>query len=174
VKKIHPQSTAQERRLVQSIDKAIFGERWQTVRDAVTGLPDPREGVSSKFSNHEFRGGARPYVGHSGNIRDESPKAIKAGTHGVSGGETMIVIDDVSLRFMCLYFIALWVIRRLNFRVIACSPPVAYRNSEQLPILSTIPSYLSPCILLQEFVFSVLHHIFHQKNLLYFCYNTLE
>jgi DNA (cytosine-5)-methyltransferase 1 len=99
VKKNRPQPTAQELRLVQRIDKSTLGERWQTVRDAFTGLPEPREGMSSKFANHEFRGGARPYAGHSGSVLDEPSKTIKAGAHGVPGGENMIVLDDGSIRY---------------------------------------------------------------------------
>jgi DNA (cytosine-5)-methyltransferase 1 len=98
-KKNRPLPTAQELRLVNSIDKAMLGERWQTVRDAVTGLPEPHEDTPSKFANHEFRGGARPYIGHSGSVLDEPSKTIKAGAHGVPGGENMIVLDNGKLRY---------------------------------------------------------------------------
>ena len=74
--------------------------RWQTVRDAFVGLPDPRKSQrNSKFENHEFRAGAKPYPGHSGSVMDEPSKTLKAGDHGVPGGENMIVLDDGSLRY---------------------------------------------------------------------------
>jgi DNA (cytosine-5)-methyltransferase 1 len=74
-------------------------KRWQTVRDAINGLPDPRDDCSSAFQNHEFRAGARSYAGHSGSVMDEPSKTIKAGSHGVPGGENMLVLDDGSLRY---------------------------------------------------------------------------
>jgi DNA (cytosine-5)-methyltransferase 1 len=73
--------------------------RWQTVRDAIKGLPDPKDLRASQYNNHEFRDGARPYAGHSGSVLDEPSKTIKAGAHGVPGGENMLVLDDGSLRY---------------------------------------------------------------------------
>ena len=71
---------------------------WATVRDALTGLPEPKEGVTT-VPNHEFRGGAKTYPGHSGSALDEPSKTIKAGGHGVPGGENMLVLDDGSQRY---------------------------------------------------------------------------
>jgi DNA (cytosine-5)-methyltransferase 1 len=51
------------------------------------------------FHNHEYRPGARTYAGHSGSVLDEPSKTIKAGAHGVPGGENMIVLDDGSIRY---------------------------------------------------------------------------
>ena len=53
----------------------------------------------SPYHNHEFRPGAKVYTGHSGSLLDEPSKAIKAGAHGVPGGENMIVLDDGSVRY---------------------------------------------------------------------------
>jgi DNA (cytosine-5)-methyltransferase 1 len=74
-------------------------QRWRTVRDALLGLPDPQSSASSAFANHEHRSGARPYAGHSGSLLDEPSKTIKAGAHGVPGGENMVVLDDGTLRY---------------------------------------------------------------------------
>jgi len=74
------------------------GERWRTVRDALAGLPDPRD-KGHAVPNHEFRGGARPYPGHTGSFLDEPSKALKAGDHGVPGGENMIVLPDGTCRY---------------------------------------------------------------------------
>jgi DNA (cytosine-5)-methyltransferase 1 len=74
-------------------------ERWRTVRDAINGLPDPRSDMAAGFANHEFRDGARAYKGHSGSVLDEPSKTIKAGDHGVPGGENMLTLGDGSLRY---------------------------------------------------------------------------
>ena len=71
---------------------------WATVRDALMGLPEPKEGETA-FPNHEYRGGAKTYPGHSGSILDEPSKTIKAGGHGVPGGENMVVLDDGTQRY---------------------------------------------------------------------------
>ena len=73
------------------------GIRYQTVRDAIAGLPDPR--TKNNIPNHEFRDGARPYPGHTGSALDEPSKALKAGAHGVPGGENMIAFPDGSFRY---------------------------------------------------------------------------
>lgn len=39
------------------------------------------------------------YAGHSGSKLDEPSKTIKAGAHGVPGGENMVVLDDGSVRY---------------------------------------------------------------------------
>jgi DNA (cytosine-5)-methyltransferase 1 len=74
------------------------GQRYRTVRDALKGLPDPRD-QSHVVPNHEFRDGARPYPGHTGSPLDEPAKALKAGDHGVPGGENMIVLPNGTSRY---------------------------------------------------------------------------
>jgi DNA (cytosine-5)-methyltransferase 1 len=94
-----PKASAREKQTVLAFGKPIFGKRWQTVRDAVLGLPDPRSSDAREFANHEFKDGAKSYAGHSGSILDEPSKTIKAGAHGVPGGENMIMLDEGSLRY---------------------------------------------------------------------------
>ena len=72
---------------------------WQTVRDAIGDLPDPQSKAALKIANHEFRPGARSYAGHTGSVLDEPSKTIKAGAHGVPGGENTVVLDDGSVRY---------------------------------------------------------------------------
>lgn len=82
-------------------DFALFpppGERCRTVRDALSGLPDPRDRRDT-VPNHEFRDGARPYPGHTGSSLDVPSKALKAGDHGVPGGENMISLPDGTYRY---------------------------------------------------------------------------
>ena len=72
---------------------------WRTVRDAIEGLPDPTTKAASKFSNHKFQAGAKVYPGHTGSPLDLPAKTLKAGGHGVPGGENMLVKDDGSVRY---------------------------------------------------------------------------
>ena len=74
------------------------GIRHQTVRDALFGLPDPRD-KNHAIPNHEYRNGARKYPGHTGSLLDEPSKALKAGDHGVPGGENMIALPDGAFRY---------------------------------------------------------------------------
>lgn len=67
---------------------------WMTVRDALIGLGEP-----DGLNNHTFQAGARAYPGHTGSPLDEPAKALKAGVHGVPGGENMMVRDDGSVRY---------------------------------------------------------------------------
>lgn len=65
---------------------------WRTVRDAIGDLPDPQweRDAAREIANHRFQPGARSYVGHTGSPLDEPAKALKAGVHGVPGGENML------------------------------------------------------------------------------------
>ena len=74
---------------------------WRTVRDAIKDLPDP-EISASKVSNHLFQPGARVYPGHTGSPLDLPAKTLKAGGHGVPGGENMLVKDDGSVRYFTI------------------------------------------------------------------------
>lgn len=72
---------------------------WQTVRDAISDLPDPEEHPSNGIPNHVFNPGARSYPGHTGSPLDEPAKTLKAGDHGVPGGENMLARIDGSIRY---------------------------------------------------------------------------
>ncbi|MFC3285987.1 DNA cytosine methyltransferase [Litchfieldella rifensis] len=74
-------------------------ESWRTVRDAVEDLPDPEFHPDNGIPNHVFTPGARVYVGHTGSVLDEPAKTLKAGRHGVPGGENMMVKGDGSVRY---------------------------------------------------------------------------
>ncbi len=74
-------------------------EPWATVRDAISDLPDPQSKKAAKFNHHVFKDGARIYPGHTGSYIDEPSKALKAGGHGVPGGENMIRYEDGSVRY---------------------------------------------------------------------------
>lgn len=75
---------------------------WRTVRDALIDLPE--EGDDCYFpSEHVIRHGAREYTGHTGSPIDEPAKTIKAGGHGVPGGENMIRFQDGTLRYFTIF-----------------------------------------------------------------------
>ena len=71
---------------------------WETVRDAISDLPDP-ERYPNAVQAHRFQPGARSYAGHTGSPLDEPAKALKAGDHGVPGGENMLRRPDGSIRY---------------------------------------------------------------------------
>jgi DNA (cytosine-5)-methyltransferase 1 len=73
------------------------GLPWQTCRDAFFELGEP--GASSCVQGHEWRGVAKRYPGHSGSAWDLPAKALKAGVHGVPGGENMVVNSEGSARY---------------------------------------------------------------------------
>lgn len=63
---------------------------WKTVREALSDLPAPRPSGHEKIANHRLQQGARVYPGHTGSPLDQPAKALKAGVHGVPGGENML------------------------------------------------------------------------------------
>ncbi len=72
---------------------------WRTVRDALNGLPEPTAKGAKHAMNHVLREGARPYAGHTGSDIDAPSKALKAGVHGVPGGENMLRYPDGTVRY---------------------------------------------------------------------------
>lgn len=74
---------------------------WLTVRDAIADLPNPQK-VLDFHPEHYYRKGARSYAGHTGSNIDQPSKALKAGDHGVPGGENMIRFTDGSVRYFTI------------------------------------------------------------------------
>lgn len=80
--------------------RPLFTERWRTVRDALAGLPEPVDYVAHRtIPNHIGNPGAKSYPGHSGSPLDEPAKTLKAGDHGVPGGENMVRYPDGRVRY---------------------------------------------------------------------------
>jgi DNA (cytosine-5)-methyltransferase 1 len=78
---------------------------WRTLRDAICDLPEPLEPLEARLEHpawphHVGWPGAREYSGHSPNDLDRPSKTIKAGVHGVPGGEAVLRRDDRSIRYM--------------------------------------------------------------------------
>lgn len=75
---------------------------WKTVRDALRDLPAPADSQEEAIMNHWTVLGARAYVGHAGSKLDWPSKTIKAGVHGVPGGENILVDDNGFVRYFTL------------------------------------------------------------------------
>ncbi|WP_097880252.1 DNA cytosine methyltransferase [Streptomyces sp. st140] len=81
---------------------------WRTLRDAIAGIdenegkplpPVPLEAVHGRLLVEEIPDhigwpGARIYAGHTPNELDRPAKTVKAGVHGVPGGESVVRLDD--------------------------------------------------------------------------------
>ncbi|KEO60031.1 DNA cytosine methyltransferase [Thioclava indica] len=73
---------------------------WRTIRDSIGDLPDPEKSrTSQKILDHRFQPNAKVYAGHTGSYLDEPSKTLKAGVHGVPGGENMLRRADGSVRY---------------------------------------------------------------------------
>lgn len=78
----------------------VTGMPWLTVRDAIADLPAPTlADRGSLIPNHRYNPGARSYAGHTGSPLDEAAKTLKAGDHGVPGGENALAYPDGSVRY---------------------------------------------------------------------------
>lgn len=75
-------------------------DSWMTLSEAICDLPDPSSRSAKKWHNHLLQPGAKTYPGHTGSPLDRPAKALKAGAHGVPGGENMIVYPDGSVRYL--------------------------------------------------------------------------
>jgi DNA (cytosine-5)-methyltransferase 1 len=79
---------------------------WRTLRDATSKLPPPVEGIEHpRWLHHYGWPGAREYPGHSNDL-DRPAKTIKAGVHGVPGGETVVRLDNGAIRYMTVREVA--------------------------------------------------------------------
>lgn len=81
-------------------DLAELRLRWRTVRDAIWDLGTPASGArEALIPNHVLQPGARSYPGHTGSPIDEPAKTLKAGDHGVPGGENMLRHPNGEVRY---------------------------------------------------------------------------
>ncbi|MBX3478364.1 MAG: DNA cytosine methyltransferase [Brevundimonas sp.] len=89
------------RKRAERMEARPIAAAWRTVRDAITGLPDPEHPSNDVqvFANHRLQPGARCYPGHTGSPLDEPAKTLKAGVHGVPGGENMLLKPSGAVRY---------------------------------------------------------------------------
>jgi DNA (cytosine-5)-methyltransferase 1 len=94
---------AKARALAERLDGQPETIAWRTTRDALLGLSEPLpRGAGLAHSDHRFQPGARAYPGHTGSPLDEPAKTLKAGVHGVPGGENMLRRPDGSVRYFTI------------------------------------------------------------------------
>jgi DNA (cytosine-5)-methyltransferase 1 len=102
-KRARPEMPARMKARVESLRQGLvhtdLTHPWRTVRDAIADLPDPEKHPNNRVLNHRFNPGARSYPGHTGSPLDEPAKTLKAGDHGVPGGENMLARPDGSVRY---------------------------------------------------------------------------
>jgi DNA (cytosine-5)-methyltransferase 1 len=91
------ESEAQALRRVKDAKKKPQEKPWVTVRDVIADLPaaSKREHVEGHWQHP----GARAYEQHTGSCLDEPAKALKAGDHGVPGGENMLASKNGAVRY---------------------------------------------------------------------------
>lgn len=83
----------------------IFADKKKrmTIREALRDLPDPKSKSAARLKDHQFIDGAREYAGHTGSDVTKPSKTIKAGAHGVPGGENMLRFEDGTIRYMTIH-----------------------------------------------------------------------
>jgi DNA (cytosine-5)-methyltransferase 1 len=88
-------------RAIEGLDALVDSRLpWKTVRDAIWDLPSLRRGNRlEEIKNHTPNPGARLYAGHSGSLMDEPAKTLKAGSHGVPGGENALALGGRNARY---------------------------------------------------------------------------
>lgn len=100
-KRNRPAPTSRDTSLVRRSDLFDANKKpLLTVRDALTGLPDPIPAGSNEWMNHVLVPGARSYAGHTGSPLDEPSKTLKAGDHGVPGGENTVITENGAIRYL--------------------------------------------------------------------------
>jgi len=90
---------------------------WKTIRDQLHDVPFP-DSEGSFHPEHIFRDGARTYSGHTGSFIDLPSKTIKAGGHGIPGGENMVKTPDGKVRYFTTYEAKLLQTFPKNYRIL--------------------------------------------------------
>jgi DNA (cytosine-5)-methyltransferase 1 len=76
---------------------------WRTLRDLLADVPEPGNQFAPEgWPDHVAIPGARTYAKHNGSPLDMPSKTIKAGVHGVAGGEGMLRELDGSVRYLSI------------------------------------------------------------------------
>jgi DNA (cytosine-5)-methyltransferase 1 len=94
------ESEAQALQRVLAREEKPKERAWVTVRDAIGDLPPPTK--REKITGHWQHPGARAYPNHTGSNLDEPAKALKAGDHGVPGGENMLAGRNDKVRYFTI------------------------------------------------------------------------
>lgn len=103
IRRISEPSSQSEARALERIlasGKRPRCKRWVTVRDVIVDLPAPARRPTNV--GHWQHPGARTYSRHTGSCIDEPAKALKAGSHGVPGGENMLADRRGNVRYFTI------------------------------------------------------------------------
>lgn len=87
---------------VKKLDSYGDLKAWRTVRDLLADVPEPGSEAPDGWPNHIAIPGARTYAKHNGSPVDLPSKTIKAGVHGIAGGEGMLRELDGSVRYFSI------------------------------------------------------------------------
>lgn len=120
---------------------------WRTVRDALLNIP--KQGDDGYFqSEHVVRCGAKEYPGHTGSPIDEPAKTVKAGSHGVPGGENMIKFSDGSVRYFTVFEAKRIQTFPDNYRIVGSWTEAMRQLGNAVPVklAQTISSSIIDCI----------------------------
>jgi len=106
-RRLRPKSSAQIKARAKALEGILIPPQlkpWKTVRDACSTLPVPTNKRMNEEPGltHFYIPGARSYVGHTGSPLDEPAKTLKAGVHGVPGGENTVLLSDGSVRYFTI------------------------------------------------------------------------
>lgn len=86
---------------IAAADIAAGLKPWLTLRETIHDLPTPVNGQPhAQWNDHIGIPGARIYKGHTPNPLDQPAKTIKAGVHGVPGGEHIVMLDSGEYRYL--------------------------------------------------------------------------
>lgn len=102
-----PKSSAQARGRLKDLDSMLIPPQykpWKTIRDAFSTLPQlgKKRSHEEPSLTHFYIPGAKSYVGHTGSPLDEPAKTLKAGVHGVPGGENIVLLPGGSVRYFSI------------------------------------------------------------------------
>lgn len=87
---------------IREQERAKMGKAWMTVTQSLEGLPAPRLAGTPGILDHVLQPGAKAYPGHTGSPVDMPAKALKAGDHGVPGGENMLRHRNGAVRYFSI------------------------------------------------------------------------
>lgn len=88
---------------IRKTDRPSGLKPWRTLRDLLSRVPAPGGEIAPDgWPNHIAIPGARTYAKHNGSPLDLPSKTIKAGVHGVAGGEAMLRELDGTVRYLSI------------------------------------------------------------------------
>lgn len=99
---LSPQTTKMIEKIRNIGSEECATPAWKTVREALEGLPTPTSTPHSDIFNHRLQAGAKSYPGHTGSPLDLPAKTLKAGVHGVPGGENMLRHANGKVRYFSI------------------------------------------------------------------------